>query len=70
VVAVATATLVALTAAEGAPEQKVANFLTAANKELKMFARVAGKDDLAKLAPEDVVAGSLEVAGHTGLRLA
>jgi len=50
--------------------QRIANFISAATKELKTFARICGKGDIHKLDKNDLEAINPELARITGVKLA
>jgi glutamate synthase domain-containing protein 2 len=70
-VAVSTAVLTALAAAGSlSPSQKVANFLTAASDELRLFARAMGHRNIHDLSPADLVTTNGDIHQRTGVDLA
>lgn len=68
-VAIATATLIAMTSqGDLPPEEKVANYISTSNEELKMFARIVGREDIHALNVEDLTTTNSEVSAYTNIR--
>lgn len=68
-VAIATSILTALAAPGNLPaDQKVSNFLKAANDELAMFTRVIGKDNVRELSVNDLATTSKEISEFTNIK--
>ena len=47
--------------------KRVANYLKVSNKELEMFARISGVDDIHKLSLKNLVTTDMDIFAHTGI---
>jgi len=52
---------------EDAAAQRVANFLEVSRKELEMFGRITGHDDIHALSTEDLITINREISEHTNI---